>query len=62
MGKGSENTSFQIVNSYVERCSTSQITRKTRVKVTIRYLSPHVKMAIIKRTKDRKYYPDGSEM
>lgn len=40
-----------MVNRYMERCSTSPVTRKTQIKTTRKYHLPPVRMASIKKTK-----------
>ena len=45
-----------MVNGYTKRCSTPLIIREMQIKTTMRYYIIPVRMAIIKKTKDDKYW------
>ena len=42
--------------TYMKRCSTSLITREIQTKTTMRYNLTLVKMGIIQKTRDNKYW------
>lgn len=51
LGRHFSKENIQMVKKYMERCSTSLITREVQIKTTVRYYFSPVIMTIIKKTK-----------
>ena len=49
----------KIANKPVKRCSAPLIIRKMQIKPTVRYHLTPVRIAIIKKTRNNKYWPGG---
>ena len=50
-----------MANRYLERCSTSLITRETQIKTTVRYHFIPLKIAIIKKIRNNKCWQGCGE-
>ena len=53
---------IQVANRYMKRCSTSLVTWDMQIKTSVRYHLTPVRMAIIKKTKDKKYWQEYGEI
>ena len=50
-----------MANRYMKRCSISLIIRKMQMKTTVKYHLTHVRVVIIKKTKNKKFWPGCGE-
>ena len=53
MDRGAEYTYIYMTNKHTKRCSISLIIKEVQIKTTMRYQSMSIRMAIIKKTRNK---------